>query len=204
MKNVIILIALAAGLTLSCNKVDDPVEENELTVTQQETDDLQFLIEEEKLARDVYLYSAALYNQKIFENIAASEQSHMDRIEALLVTYNLENPIAGKAEGEFVNEELQGLYNDLTTMSKASLVDALTVGATIEDLDIYDISELIENTEKADLLEAYTDLTCGSRNHIRSYTSQLNSNGENYVPQYISQELYDEILSGANEKCGAQ
>ena len=41
--------------------------------------DLQYLRDEEKLARDVYLYFAAIYNKPIFSDIAASEQQHMPK-----------------------------------------------------------------------------------------------------------------------------
>ena len=45
-----------------------------LTLPDSETVTLKFMREEEKLARDVYLYLFDVWGQWIFENIAASEQ----------------------------------------------------------------------------------------------------------------------------------
>ncbi len=56
-----------------------------VTLTLQEQQDLLFLREEEKLARDVYLYSFDLYGDVIFNNIASSEQQHMDQVLTLLM-----------------------------------------------------------------------------------------------------------------------
>ncbi len=50
------------------------------TLTEQEKEDILHTREEEKLARDVYL---TLYNKwklRIFQNIAKSEQTHMDAV----------------------------------------------------------------------------------------------------------------------------
>lgn len=170
-------------------------------LTQNEINDLKFLREEEKLARDVYLYSYDKYKVRIFDNISQSEQTHMDRVLYLLNKYGISDPASTK-KGVFVNQELQMLYNDLTAQSDISLVQALKVGATIEDLDIKDIDHFTANTTKTDLLNVYGNLVCGSKNHIRAYTRQLDNNEVVYVPQYISLEEYKIILSSSNRGCG--
>ncbi|MBK8348342.1 MAG: DUF2202 domain-containing protein [Saprospiraceae bacterium] len=50
------------------------------------------------------------------------------------------DPASGMAEGEFADVQLQTLYDQLTEKVNISVKDALEVGATIEDLDISDIS----------------------------------------------------------------
>ena len=79
------------------------------------------------------------------------------------------------------------------------MVEALTVGATVEDLDIYDLDILMEETDNEDILAVYQNLQKGSRNHLRSFTSLLSRNGVTYEPQYISQEDYESIVSTASE-----
>ena len=59
---------------------------------QQEIDALQFMVEEEKLARDVYSYLYQQWNLAIFNNITGSEQNHMDSIRDLLIRYDLDDP----------------------------------------------------------------------------------------------------------------
>jgi hypothetical protein len=173
-----------------------------VTLTDAEISDLKFLREEEKLARDVYLFSYSKYPlYKIFNSISQSEQTHTDSVLFLLNRYGISDP-ASTEIGVFVNPVLQGLYNDLTAQASISSVEALKVGATVEDLDINDIDDFIVNTTKSDLLFVYNNLNCGSKNHIRTYTSQLAIYGVVYVPQFLSVEDYNVILSSPNVKCG--
>ncbi len=61
----------------------------------EEVEAILYMREEEKLARDVYL---TLYNKTglpIFENIARSEQTHMDMVLELIKKYNLTDPLQG-------------------------------------------------------------------------------------------------------------
>lgn len=201
MKNFVLLI-LAGIVTLTNSCSDETNNENELaTLTLQEQQDLLFLREEEKLARDVYLYSSDLYGDVIFNQIASSEQQHMDQVLILLNDYGLEDP-ASLERGVFQDQALQDLYNDLTTASEVSLSKALTVGATIEDLDINDLTFFESQTLKTDLLSVYDQLKCGSKNHLRSYTDRLNMLGADYDPQYLSIDEYNSILSSDRERCG--
>ena len=55
---------------------------SDLSTTEAEA--LVFMREEEKLARDVYQLLYAQWGQKVFSNIAVSEQQHMDAVALLL------------------------------------------------------------------------------------------------------------------------
>jgi hypothetical protein len=201
MKNLtFFILSIIIALTISCS--DETTSEDQLvTLTQQEKEDLLFLREEEKLARDVYLFSFDIYGDGVFNNIAASEQQHMDAVLALLNKYGLSDPASSEI-GVFKDPILQGLYNQLTTVSKESLLNALTVGATIEDLDINDISIFESGTTKADLLNVYDILKCGSGNHLRSFPNRLTFVGLDYSPEYLSLEAYNAILTSERERCG--
>jgi hypothetical protein len=203
-KPLYFLFVLAFLLT-ACSKDDDePVNENPtpVSLTELEKTDLLFLIEEEKMARDVYLFSGALYNQNIFQNIPESEQIHMDRIKSLLEKYDVEDPTEGMAQGQFTNTDIQALYDELTNSSSESLMDAFIAGATIEDRDIADLISLKQNTDKEDLISAYDFLLCGSKNHMRGFMNQISNNNGTYTPQYIDEELFNEILETGHENCG--
>ena len=125
----------------------------------------------------------------------------MDQILVLLEKYNVPDP-ASPDRGIFNNSDLQLLYNELIAKSAKSLLDAMMVGATIEDLDIRDLDRAISMTSKTDIITTYDFLKCGSRNHMRAYSGQVSSNGDTYIPQYITQEEYDQIISSEHEKCG--
>ena len=187
-------IMLSNSSFLSYDKVLDPL-------TQAEINDLKFLREEEKLARDVYLYSYDKYQLMIFDNISQSEQRHMNSVLNLLNKYGIPDSAASE-KGVFNNPDLQKFYNSLTKQADISSVEALKAGATIEDLDINDIDDFTANTTKPDLLNVYENLNCGSKNHIRAFTRWLENEEVTYAPQYISVEEYNVILSGSNEGCG--
>ncbi|MEN8186038.1 MAG: DUF2202 domain-containing protein [Bacteroidota bacterium] len=194
-----LMIILMIALLIGCDNSEE-AEIIEDSLSNQEIEDLQFLKEEEKLARDVYLFSYDLYGQNIFKNIANSEQMHMNSVSLIIGKYNIED-MSFEERGKFSNEVLQQLYNELINLSEKSLEDALIVGATIEDLDINDLNNFILNTNRVDIAEMYQKLNCGSRNHIRSYTINLTNLGVIYSPQYISVDEYNAIVSGFREKC---
>ncbi len=193
------VLVLIAGLT-GCSRNNRPAGGE---LTEEEKNDLLFLREEEKLARDVYLYAYDKYALQEFANISSSEQRHMDAVKVLLDKYGLEDP-AKPNRGEFSDSTLQQLYDNLTALVDSSQIDALRVGATIEDLDINDIREMKERTGKSDILNVYNRLECGSRNHMRAYYSALEALGVIYVAQYISQDELDVIIGSTNERCGRQ
>ena len=194
-----LLTVLSLGFAMttfgSCTKKD--------TLTTQEIEDLKYLREEEKLARDVYLYSYDLYQEAIFENISTSEQKHMNKLLGLLNQYNIDDP-ASTVRGVFNNQELQSLYNTLIAKADSSLLDALIVGATIEDVDIYDIDEFVARTSKNNIIRIYEKLECGSNNHMRAFTGELTALDYIYTPQYISLSEYNVILSAESGGCGGK
>ena len=165
-----------------------------------EKEGLLFTREEEKLARDVYTALAAKWGQRAFTAIAAAEQQHMDAVAFLLTRYELADPAAGKAPGVFANARLQALYVTLVEKGSLGLVDAFAVGATIEDLDLADVEELIEDADNVDVDTVMQNLAKGSRNHLRSFVALLANSAVTYVPQFLSAAEYAEIISTPAER----
>ncbi len=174
--------------------------------SEEEIADLLFMREEEKLAYDVYTVLYEQYGLQIFTNIAASEQKHTDAILMLLDRFGQEDPVGDNGPGEFSNEDLQTLYNDLIDSGSQSLTDALLVGLAIEEIDILDLEEAIARTELPSILMVYGNLLKGSHNHLRAFVRVYESQtGEVYEPRWLSQEAYDEILgadSGQGRRWG--
>ncbi|MCK4636142.1 MAG: DUF2202 domain-containing protein [Candidatus Moranbacteria bacterium] len=156
--------------------------------------------EEEKLAQDVYQTLFNKWDQKIFTNIAGSEGTHTESIRVLLEKYNIEDPVKSKDIGVFTLPEMQKLYDDLVANGNESLEQAFQVGATVEDLDIKDLQDLLETTDNEDVQTVYQNLMKGSRNHLRAFMKQVERNGGEYSPQYISQEDFEQIISGEQER----
>ncbi len=161
-------------------------------LTQAEVDGLLFMIEEEKLAGDVYSALDEMWDMRVFENIGRAELTHQAAVKRLLDRYSLPDPRMG--EGEFANETLQDLYNDLLAKGSTSVSDALMAGAAIEEIDILDLEEYMAQTDKEDILLVYANLLRGSENHLRAFVNNLERQRVEYTPQYLSEEEYRSIM----------
>lgn len=182
----------------SCSNNDGNIINNE-ELSQADKEALLFMLEEEKLARDTYNYLNDIWSLTSFSNIKESEQSHINAISKVLKDYNISYAIL--EYGKFENTDLQVMYNKLTTQGAVSVVEALKVGAFIEDLDIIDLQERIDATDNTSIINVFSSLQCGSRNHLRSFIKALTNNGGSYTPKYLSEEEFNQIISKKNEKC---
>ena len=202
---------LIATLTASCSDTDDSQILNEdinvmdndnsqnQELTEADKEALLFMLEEEKLARDTYTLLYDLWNINQFANIGNSEQSHMDAVINLLDAYMVDYSIL--PQGEFLNSELQALYDQFALDGSLNTGNAFQIGATIEDLDIVDLQEYIDVTTNTTLIDVFSGLQCGSRNHLRSFINSIENNGNTYTPQFLTQEEYDSIINGEHEQC---
>ncbi len=155
--------------------------------------------EEEKLSRDVYAALYEIWEHPVFSNISFSEQRHMNAVKVLIDKYGLIDPVTDPAAGAFTDPEFYGFYNDFVEQGSASLIDALWVGATIEDMLINDLQELLAQTDNQDLTAVYENLLRGSRNHLRAFAYLLSLNGETYEAQYITAEELEAIITSPRE-----
>lgn len=87
-----------------------------------------------------------------------------------------------------------------------SRLDALLVGALIEETDIMDLQQAIENSTQADVANVYNNLMRASRNHLRAFADQIQQQDVSYVAQVLPQTEVDAILNSPCErgKGGAQ
>ena len=63
---------------------DEAVAQMDTVISDEEATGLIFMREEEKLARDVYLTLYDVWETAVFDNIASSEQTHMDAVLMLI------------------------------------------------------------------------------------------------------------------------
>lgn len=198
------------------NTGDDPVSS---TLNANEQAHLEFMREEEKLARDVYITLGTNYPElKVFGEIDDSEQRHACAVCDMLEKYGVEDPNTNDNVGVYTGADygpyFTGKYTELVQLGSESAVQALKVGALIEELDMLDIvycpKEIVDQdngidsasdcgmdyTEKADLQTLYTSLLEGSKNHLRAYVRNIElTQGEGtYQAQVLPQEQVDEIL----------
>ena len=137
-----------------------------------EIENLIFMREEEKLARDVYRTLFSRWNLQIFNTISGSEQTHMDTLAGMLATYGIPDPVTSDATGSFTNPVLASLYDQLVARGSTSAAEAIQVGIFIEETDITDLQKAISATTHDDLIRAYENLLQGSYNHLQSFNAQ--------------------------------
>lgn len=185
---------------------------------------LIFMREEEKLARDVYLTLSEMYpSAAIFATIGEdSEQTHTDTVRDMLAKYGIPDPnpdannlpasigvFTGADYGWYFTDK----FNALVGRGSQNLLEALYVGAFIEELDMLDIvgcpKIIVETdngidagecgltyTDEAALQIMYTHLLEGSKDHLRAYVKNIEEiiGAGNYVAQVLTQAEVDAIL----------
>ncbi len=140
--------------------------------TSTQNEQLIYLIEEEKLAHDVYTVMYELYGSKVFGNILNSEQNHQSRVLTLLESRKIDDP-RSPTLGVFNNATLQKLYDSLIAQGKQSAYEAYKVGVAIEELDIKDITKQLATATEADIVSTLEALRTGSENHLRAFNRQI-------------------------------
>jgi len=149
-----------------------PVIDKGIATADATTEQLIYLIEEEKLAHDVYSAMFELWGSKVFGNILKSEATHQSQVLTIMNTRDIADPRSSE-EGVFENEELQDLYDQLIAKGSKSAVDAYEVGVAIEELDIDDLTKMLATAKDADVIAMMENLRKGSENHLRAFNNQL-------------------------------
>lgn len=164
-------------------------------LSQQDISWLTRMREEEKLARDIYISFWNKWGNDAFVNTSKSEQTHMDYVKVILDRYWIDDPIKDDSVWIFSFYAMKKLYDDFVFKWNKSLLDAFILSADAESLDILDASDLLQQTKNKDIMELYNNLIIWSRSHLRAYVENIKDNGGDYKPKYISQAVYDEIIS---------
>lgn len=176
------------------NQVTAPVA---TSISAEDIENLVWMREEEKLAHDVYVALFDLWQVPVFDNISQAETTHTEAVRSLFDTYGIEDPAAGNDPGIFTNPDIQTLYDDLVAEGSRSLVDALEVGAYIEEMDILDLRA--RESTVADIDRVYDNLERGSRNHLRAFIGNLERRGVTYTPALMTVAEYEDITSTPTE-----
>jgi hypothetical protein len=149
--------------------------EQEFEISTQETnieDLLLYLIEEEKLAHDVYTVLGETWGGNTFSNILASESTHQDQVLSLLNAYGLTDPRSPEI-GVFANSDLQALYDQLIAQGMTSQIEAYKVGVLIEKTDITDLTKAINSISDANIMATLEKLRSASESHLAAFSKKL-------------------------------
>ncbi len=148
----------------------DPIVTGSAPATSTESS-LLYLIEEEKLAHDVYMKMYEKYGANVFGNILQSEATHQDKVLGLMQARSIADPRSTEI-GVFKNSELQKLYDQLIAQGNQNVNEAYKVGVVIEEKDIADINTQLSTASDSDIITTLESLRRGSENHLRAFNRQ--------------------------------
>jgi hypothetical protein len=130
---------------------------------------LTFIVQEEKLAHDLYVQLASTSGAQQFANIVNSESTHISLVQGLLVSYNIVDPTVGLAEGEFLDQDLQALHDSLLASGSVDRAGAIAAGIAVEEKDIADIEVMLASDLPSDVASVLERLLSGSQNHLAAF-----------------------------------
>ena len=167
-------------------------------LSQELTNTLSYMGNEERLAYDVYNELYRQYGTKQFTNIATkSEYKHITAVQQLVQKYKMNDdinftnvdlpalgymntPIEDMQAGTYDIAKIQKLYDDLIAIGSTSEIDALKVGCMVEVVDITDLDAYIilaEQSNASDVIDVFNFLRDGSYTHYWSFDEGLKSKG---------------------------
>ena len=214
--SAVIGVALAGSSLVSAAGADESVG----TLDFNEQTHLVFTCEEEKLARDVYRVLAHRFpDNRIFMEMETNKEHSKCAVLDLLRKYQVSIPSVNRNVGVFswgiYGRYFTEKYLALTNQGGSSPLNALYVGAFMEELNILDINQCpkaivdINNgiseisacgmsyTDNPDVKQVYETLLEESRKHLRLLVSEIErliGTGK-YQAQILQQAEVDAILN---------
>jgi len=180
------------------SQVQDAIDAPRSILSQELTNTLSYMGNEERLAYDVYNELYRQYGTKQFTNIATkSEYKHITAVQQLVQKYKMNDdinftnvdlpalgymntPIEDMQAGTYDIAKIQKLYDDLIAIGSTSEIDALKVGCMVEVVDITDLDAYIilaEQSNASDVIDVFNFLRDGSYTHYWSFDEGLKSKG---------------------------
>jgi len=137
-------------------------------LSEAQVEDLVYMVNEEKMAHDVYAAMADLYGVRMFANIADSEARHFEAVNTVLERYGYETQAL---DDPFTNDVITELYDELMAQGSESLDEAIAAGLLIEQTDLADLESRMAELETSapDAFEMYTHLLAGTQNHLATF-----------------------------------
>jgi hypothetical protein len=164
----VIATSIVGGLLLAGLAI--PSQAATTTVSAATKAKLIYIIQEEKLARDVYAAIAKIGGSQKFSNISPSEQTHLNELAAIMKVYGIADPTIGLKAGVFKDTKLTALYKTVMAKSALSAADALAVGVLIENIDIADLNADLKTITQPDIKAVLNLLLAGSQKHLAAFS----------------------------------
>ena len=189
---------VTVSISMLPQHVQDAINGPLSVLSEELTNTLSYMGNEERLAYDVYNTLYDQYGTKQFTKIATNgEYQHITAVQALVQKYrfnddvsftNVDLPALGYQNTAIEDMEagtydisiIQKLYDDLVAQGSTSEIDALKVGCIIEVVDVNDLNKdisLAENESASDIVTVFNFLRDGSYSHYWSFDDGLKNKG---------------------------
>ena len=175
----------------SCALVLDLVDEPNPAIDTQLGNLLRAQVEEETMAAQVYRALGKSYALRPFQNIPLAEDAHAAAVRKILAT----TPYAAAPANTLTDKKFITLRDELIARGNTSELEALRVGALIEERDIQDLRHVMAATKSTSVLETLQWLEMGSHHHLNAFVRHLRMRGEAYSPQLLSQTDFDAVVA---------
>ena len=161
--------ALVLGTGVAIAQTGDGGEETTSTTSTEVMDALQFNLEEERMARDLYDELGEAHDGLApFTQIEVSEQRHYDAVAGLIEMKGGTLP-QDVVAGEFENDEIQKMYDDWLERGLVSPDAAFEVGIELETADIEHLQSNIDEIDDADVDRVLGHLLTASEHHLAAF-----------------------------------
>ncbi len=185
MKNIIITFLLLISFNLF----------GQMPTNQVEKDGILWLSESTKLSKDIYYEIHRLWNVNIFKSIEYLENNDMKAVAEILKDYNISNPNKDTTLGIYTSPYISNLFTDFSGKYDNSEYEALRIAATLEDLMISDLNELLQSSTNTDFIKIFTELRYSAISHIRAVNKYMKKKYKvEYQAQFLSPVELKEIL----------
>lgn len=135
-------------------------------LTSQQESTLAAIADQQKLAHDLYAAFADQYDEAVFDRAATAESRQLTAVRTWLDRYEVDDPTAGLAAGQFAGAEVQDTYDQLLSDGSADLAAALEVARTLEQAEADALEDALDGVSGLDLTRLYEHLLDASQRHL--------------------------------------
>lgn len=163
-------------------------------LSNEEKESVKYVVESEKLSRDMYLKLYEIWELEIFNASHKIDITHFNAIKLFAINEKIvEEGFNGKP-GVYSSPYFNRLYKDFSETANKSFYDALYVAATMEEMAIFDIMEYEVNTKNKELAKLLLDLKYGAMGNLRKLNKEILKYGVSYEGKYLEPALLKRIL----------
>lgn len=184
-----------AGSNCPAGEVGLPADPTPVSLSAAAQAALLFQIDEERMARELYLAFGAKWGLRPFEQIPNAEARHEAVLRQLATRAGVTQPAT--VAGRFDSAEVQQRYDALLALGLESATSALRAAAFVEEQDIADLVTLIAATDSVALKSVAEALKAASGHHLAAFVRFLAAQGATYEPKVLAPDVYQSTIGQA-------